>query len=84
MKNPGNVKPYDKLWAIMSVDLLGNEGMCMISTQYGPQLAVTGSESLLELFLKDINTDQGRGEAKEAGLKIVIGEFTRTKTTDVE
>lgn len=76
-----NNKPYDKLWALLSVDKNGNEGICALNTPIGPQVAVTGETRLLEIFIKE--TKNGHEEAKQANVKIVVAEFTRTGTRDV-
>lgn len=80
--NPGNIKPYDKLWAILSVDSRGNEGICAINTPIGPQVAVTGEKKILEIYLEAIK--QGMGEVKTAKLEIVIAEYTRTSLKDIK
>lgn len=76
MINPPNLKPIKTLWAILSVDKNGNEGLCLLNVpEVGPQLAVTGSERILQVY-KDCAL-RGMGEAKAAGLEIVVAEFTR-------
>lgn len=82
-RNPGNQHPYDKFWAILSVDKKGNEGICMLSGPFGPQLAVTGSKKNLEEMRKQIDQMDARMEAHTFGVKIVIAEYTRTGTIDV-
>lgn len=77
-KDPGNVMPYETLWAVLSRDSDGNEGLCAINTPIGPQVAITGSERVLELYLEAIKG--GEAEAKAAKKQIVVGTFSRTAT----
>lgn len=73
-----NAKPYDKIWAVLSVDKNGNEGICAINTPIGPQVAVTGEKFILDMYLKEIT--KGKDEARNAQVSIVLAEFTRTKS----
>jgi uncharacterized alpha/beta hydrolase family protein len=82
-KHPINKIPYEKMWAILSVDKKGNEGICMLQTPFGPQIAVTGADGNLQAMLEMVKTMDARQEAHNAGLRIVVGEFTRTSTTDL-
>lgn len=74
--DPGNVHPYDKLWAILSVDEKGNEGIIGLNGPAGPVQAITGSKTVL-LMMRDavLKTDQPL-----EGKKIVLAEYTRTNT----
>ncbi len=81
MLNPGNVKPYDKLWAILSVDSRGNEGIVAINTSIGPQVAVTGERRILEIYLKEIR--RGMDEVPQ-NLKIVLAEYSRGKSESID
>lgn len=74
-RNPGNVRHYDSLWAILSVDAEGNEGICVIDIPgFGPRVAVTGEPKHFEML---------REAAKSAkhevpkGMKIVAARFNR-------
>lgn len=82
MHNPGNVKPYLKLWAILSIDKNGNEGICGINTPIGPQIAVTGEKRILDIYLEQVHSGQAKKELVEAGMKIVVAEYTRSNTTE--
>lgn len=75
-----NQKPYDKVWALLSRDTDGNEGICMLNGPVGPVLAVTGTLDVLEMYKRQISTDQAKAEILEAGVSVVVGEFTRTGT----
>lgn len=82
-KHPVNKKPYDKLYAVLSVDKRGFEGLVVLNIpMFGPQLAVTGDEKNLDHFVQIAKA--AMSEAQDAGLKIVIGEFQRTKTTELD
>lgn len=77
-----NTKPQDKLFAILSVDRDGNEGICMLNMPgIGPVLGVIGDENNLAT-LKNV-ARKGIDEAWSEGLKIVIGEFMRTDTREL-
>lgn len=78
-----NTQPYKKLWAIISVDRKGNEGICMLAGPFGPQLAVTGDKKLLETMKGMIQTMEARKECHDAGLRVVVAEYSRTDTTNV-
>jgi hypothetical protein len=82
--NPDNEKPYDILYALISVDARGNEGICAINTPIGPQVAITGEKRVLDIFIKSVSTPSSRAEAKSAGKRIVVAEFSRKSTTDLE
>ncbi len=82
MLNPGNIKSYDKLWAVLSVDSRGFEGLCAINTPIGPQVAVTGDEKILRLYIETIMRGQAAGELKDSGMRIVVAEYSRSSTTD--
>lgn len=82
--NPGNKKPYDKLWAILSVDKNGNEGICAINTPIGPQVAITGEQKLLDMYIDVISKESAKRELSETNLKIVIAEYSRSKTEDLK
>lgn len=76
-----NTKPLDVLWAVMSRDKKGNEGICAINTSIGPQVAVTGEKRLLDLYVDTVK--RGKDEVPN-DLEIVIAEFKRTETTKVD
>lgn len=80
--NPENVKPYDALWAVLSVDSKGREGICAINTPIGPQVAVTGEKRLLAMYVEQIR--MGLNEAMIADKKIVLAEFSRTGTKAID
>ncbi len=78
-----NVKKYDKLWVLVSVDRLGLEGLVMLNMPgLGPALAVTGDEGNLKKYIEVTKSFDAQVEAHEAGVKIKIAEFTRTGTKD--
>lgn len=74
--DPGNVHPYDKLWALLSIDEKGNEGIIGLNGPAGPMQAITGSKTVL-LMMKDavLKTGQDLGDKK-----IVLAEYTRTNS----
>lgn len=76
---PENKKPYNTLWAVLSVDSKGNEGICAIHTPIGPQVAVTGEKKILDIYL-DVLT--GNKEAQQNGRKLIVGAFLRKKDLD--
>lgn len=78
-----NRHPYPTLWAVLSVDRNGNEGICLISGPHGPVLAVTGDESILKIYKDTVSSMDALTEAHAAGLKIVIGEYQRVNTTSI-
>lgn len=76
-----NTHPYSILWAILSVDEKGNEGICVLNTPIGPKVAVTGEKRLLEHYVHMIkNAD--RNEVPQ-NFKIVVAEYHRATTTEV-
>ena len=80
MKYAQNVKPYEKVWAILSRDKDGNEGICLMQGPFGPTLAVTGEEKNL-IYLKSVATSmEARTEVHSAGMNLVVGEFQRVGT----
>lgn len=82
--NPGNKEPCTKLWAILSVDKVGNEGICVINVPVlGLQVAVTSSPKVLEYYKKEISHPAAMAEVESVGMRIVIGEFTRSETRDL-
>lgn len=85
MHRPENTKPYDKLYALISVDKNGNEGIVMMNMPMaGPQVAVTGDQEILDHYVKVASTMETRMQVHNAGLKIVIGEFVRTETKELQ
>lgn len=80
--NPGNKKPYDTLWALLSIDKNGNEGIVALNTPIGPQVAVTGEERMMAIYIEAAVV--GRAEANNSGMRIVIGEFKRIRTKGLE
>jgi hypothetical protein len=82
MSQHENTKPIDKMWGILSVDKKGNEGFVAMNTSIGPQLAVTGSEKVLEMYKNAAR--QGFHEARAAGVKIVVAQFARIKDADFD
>ena len=73
-----NVKPYDKLYAILSVDKNGNEGICVLNINGERFVAVTGEIENINLLKK--NAIEAKQEAIAGGLKLVVAEFERVKT----
>lgn len=76
--NPGNKKPYDMLWAVLSQDEKGREGICAINTPIGPQVAITGEKRMLELYVDILSSDDAATEARKSKMKIIVAEFKRT------
>jgi hypothetical protein len=77
-----NRAPQDKLYAIISVDQKGNEGLVALNTPHmGPQLAVTGDTKILKYYKEIVRS--GFVESKAAGMVIKVAEFTRTQTSDL-
>lgn len=74
-----NTQPCDKLWAILSVDRKGNEGICQLNLPIvGPTVAITGSFKILQVYKDFIKTEQSLKEAMAQDVTMRIGEFTRT------
>lgn len=72
-----NIHPYEKLWAILSVDKDGNEGILGMATSYGVAPAITGSPSVLEALRQQVRLDPNVDLQRH---KIVVGEFIRSNT----
>lgn len=68
-----------QLFAVISIDPKGTEGLCLLNTPYGPQLAVTGDDRLLGMYLEAVKRGQRDGEVP-AHLKIAVAQFSRTST----
>ena len=79
-----NVKHYETLYAIMSRDKKGNEGICVFGSPIGALVMVTGEEKNLENFLAMAKEDNAAKQAYGSGLEIVLAEFTRTKTMTLD
>jgi hypothetical protein len=70
-------KPHTTIWAILSVDKDGNEGICAIEPGIP---CMTADPENLEMMKALCSTVDAREEAEESGFKIVIAEFIRGKT----
>lgn len=76
-----NTKPYDTLWAILSQDKNGNEGICALNGPLGPQVAVTGEKRILQMYLEEIM--RGQDQANAFKMKIILAEYKRTKSKEL-
>jgi hypothetical protein len=81
--NPPNTHPYKKLWAILSVDAQGNEGIIAVDGPVGPMQAVTGSEIVRQHLLQAVADAHMEG-VSFPGKRLVLAEFERTKTVKLE
>lgn len=71
-----NQKPFPKLYAVLSVDAQGREGLCAVNTPIGPQVAVTADQKLLNMYVEAIKIGQRQAEVPP-GMKIIIAEYDR-------
>lgn len=74
-----NTRPLTKLYAVLSVDQNGNEGIVVMDIG-GPKPAVTGDPELAGMLVRLAR--EGRSEVPN-NLKIVLAEFDRSNTTRV-
>lgn len=73
-----NERPCNKLWALLSIDPQGNEGIVAMNTPIGPQVGITMEPRILEIYKQTAR--DGFNEAKAAGVKLVVAEFVRAGT----
>ena len=76
-----NKKPAEKLWAILSRDKNGNEGICVLDVPgFGPTAAVTMDERRRDTYELICSKPSAQHEMAKAGLVAVVAEFTRAGT----
>lgn len=73
--------PYNTIWAFLSVDEAGNEGIMAVGDpQFGSMPLVTGCLKNLEHMKMIVKNNEKDILAQGQGKKIVLAEFSRAKT----